>query len=128
MRSDVVVVLEEGEEINRALLTEGERIAQLLGGKVTSPGEPFRLMLFAHTDRGAELAPLTARKFDAAAVTDCFDIRVREGRLYYARHVCGGQFEQEVSFAHPPEFASLSLDSLAVHENPVMENVVSKKT
>jgi electron transfer flavoprotein alpha subunit len=118
--TDVIVVVEEGAEVlNRGLLAEGGRIAELLAGKLFAvSGDafalsiPFRLMLFAHTDRGSELAPLVARGFDSAAVTDCVDIRFRKGTLYYARHVFGGQFEQEVSFAGLPEFASLRVESL----------------
>ncbi len=125
--TDVIVVLEEGMEAsNQALLEEGGRIARLLGGSLYAIGggvapqtvnaalqnTPFRVMLFAHTDQGRELAPLVARSFDAPAVTDCFDIRFREAVLYYARYVCGGQFEQEVRFEHPPEFVSVSLNSL----------------
>jgi electron transfer flavoprotein alpha subunit len=134
---DVVVVLEicdeRAREINRGLLAEGSRIADLLGvgltaiieepnaqgnrawvqaAKTLSESEPFRLMLFAHTDKGSERAPLLAQALDASAVTDCFDVRCRDGNLYYARYVYGGQFEQEVSFANPPEIVSLNVDSL----------------
>ena len=134
---DVIVVLESVDEraeaINQSLLAEGGRIAALLGGRLSkliaepsthSPnawvqaaktiltGEPFRLLLFAHTSRGGEFAPLIARALGAAAVTDCFDIRFRDETLYYARYVYGGQFEQEVSFAESPEIATLNPDSL----------------
>ncbi len=126
---DVVVFLEPGAEtINSVLLAEGSRIALLLGGDLYAISDdvepktlstelarrPFRLMLFAHSDRGRELAPRVAWNFGVAAVTDCFDIRFRKEKLYYARYVYGGQFEQEVSFAKPPEFASISLSSLEV--------------
>jgi electron transfer flavoprotein alpha subunit len=43
---------------------------------------------------------------------DCFDVRLRDENLYFGRHVYGGQFEQEVSFANPPEVASLNVESL----------------
>jgi electron transfer flavoprotein alpha subunit len=134
---DVVVVLEIGDEraksINRGLLSEGSRIAGLLGGSLTviieEPNrhsnlawvqaaktllkdEPFCLMLFAHTDKGSERAPLLAQSLDASAVTDCYDVRCRDGNLCYARYVYGGQFEQEVSFANPPEIVSLNVESL----------------
>jgi electron transfer flavoprotein alpha subunit len=134
---DVVVVLEICDEraraINSGLLAEGSRIAGLLGGNLTAiieePGrhsnqawvqaakarleaEAFRALLFAHTDKGSERAPLLAQALDASAVTDCFDVRCRDGNLYYARYVYGGQFEQEVSFANPPEIVSLNVESL----------------
>ncbi len=134
---DVIVVLESIDEraegINRGLLAEGSRIANLLGGSLSALIEepsthgshawvqtakallgdmPFRLLLFAHTNKGRELAPLMAPALDAAAVTDCFDIRFRGETLHYARYVYGGQFEQEATFANPPEIASLSVESL----------------
>jgi electron transfer flavoprotein alpha subunit len=134
---DVIVVLESlderAEAINRGLLAEGSRIANLLGGSLSAliedpsrhsshawaetakmllEGAPFRLLLFAHTNKGGELAPLIAQTLNAAAVMDCFDIRFKNKTLYYARYVHGGQFEQEVSFTNPPEIASLNLESL----------------
>ena len=133
---DVIVVLESwddrAEAINGLLLAEGSRIAKLLGGKFsalftensahsstawvqTAKGvleeTPFRLVLFAHTNKGSELAPMTAQALNAAAVMDCFDIRFRNDNLYYARYVYDGQFEQEVSFADPPEIATLNPES-----------------
>jgi electron transfer flavoprotein alpha subunit len=134
---DVIVVLEifdeRAKEINRGLLAEGSRIAGLLGVSLTAiieehsrhnshawvqaaktllEAEGFRILLFAHTDQGSERAPLLAQALDAAVVTDCFDVRFRDGNLYYARYVYGGQFEQEVSFADPPEIVSLNVESL----------------
>jgi electron transfer flavoprotein alpha subunit len=140
---DVIVALESSDEINRLLLAEGSRIANLLGGSLFAlytensahsstawvrtakshlEETPFRLLLFAHTNRGRELAPLIAQSFNAPAVLDCFDIRFRNGNLYYARNVYGGQFEQEVSFTDPPEIATLNPDSLETRD------VVSAKT
>jgi electron transfer flavoprotein alpha subunit len=138
---DVIIVLESlderAEAINRGLLAEGSRIANLLGGSLSAliqettkhnshawvlaakmllEDAPFRLLLFAHTSIGSELIPRIAEALDAAAVTDCFDIRFRNDTLYYARYVYGGQFEQEVSFPDPPEIASLNLESLETRE------------
>jgi electron transfer flavoprotein alpha subunit len=134
---DVIVVLESLDEraevINRGLLAEGSRIANILGGSLSAlltesskhssrawvqtaktlvEAEPFRLMLFAHTDKGSERAPLMAQALGVAAVTDCFDIRFRNEALYYARYVYEGQFEQEVSFTNPLEIASLNVQFL----------------
>ena len=138
MNRDVVVALESSDLTNRKLLSEGGRIANHLGGTLfallaepASCGSaawvrtanhildktPFRLLLFAHSDKGRELAPMIAQALGAAAVMDCFDIRYRNGDLHYARYVYGGQFEQEVSFAHPPEIASLNLDSVMAEES-----------
>jgi len=139
---DVIVFLESfgerAEKINTGLLAEGSRIAGLLGGSLSAiaaesseyssdalalaskamlENTPFRLLLFAHTDRSSELAPLLALNMGAPAVLDCFDLRFRDKTLYYARHVCGGQFEQEISFANPPEIASLNLESLREQES-----------
>ena len=132
MNKDVIVALESSEEINQMLLAAGSRIANLLGGNLSAilaepsahssaawvrtakrllEETPFRLLLFAHTDKGSELAPLIAQTFNAPAVLDCFDIRFRNVNLYYARYVYDGQFEQEVSFADPPEIATLNLES-----------------
>jgi electron transfer flavoprotein alpha subunit len=138
---DVIVVLESLDEradaINRALLAEGSRIANLLGGRLSAlhaePSKhgssawvriaksllektPFRLLLFAHTNQGSELAPLIAQALDAAAVMDCLDIRFRNNALYYAKYVYNGQFEQEVSFADSREIATLNLEFFATRE------------
>jgi len=59
-----------------------------------------RLVLFAHGDRGKELAPRVASILDSAVVTDCVDIRVEAGTLSYVKPLYGNQFEQEISF--PP--------------------------
>ena len=124
--------LERTEAIHRGLLFEGSRIAELTGGNLSVlytedsayncaswvqtaksllEEIPFRLLLFAHTGKGRELAPLIAQCFDAPAVLDCFDIRFRNDNLYYARYVYDGQFEEEVSFADPPEIATLNPES-----------------
>jgi electron transfer flavoprotein alpha subunit len=145
---DVLVVLESSEALNRGLLAEGSRIAKLLGGSLVAlieepsehssqawvqtaktllEGMTFRLLLFAHTDKGSELAPRIAPALDSAAVMDCFDIRFRNDTLYYARYVYGGQFEQEVSFANPPEIASLNVESLAAREDSADAPVPFKK-
>jgi electron transfer flavoprotein alpha subunit len=138
---DVIVVLESlderAEAINRGLLAEGSRIANLLGGHLSalhtepskhgSPawaqtaksileGMDFRLLLFAHTNEGSELAPLIAQALDTATVMDCFDIRFRNENLFYTRYVYSGQFEQEVSFTDPPEIVTLNLESFASRE------------
>jgi electron transfer flavoprotein alpha subunit len=133
--SDVIVFLESfgkrAEKINRGLLAEGRRIAGLLGGSLSAlcaessecssdalagsakkilENTHFRLLLFAHTGRSSELAPLVALNLGLPAVLDCFDIRVRDNTLYFVRHVYDSQFEQEISFANPPEIASLNLE------------------
>jgi electron transfer flavoprotein alpha subunit len=142
VNGNVIVVLESVDEraeaINRGLLAEGSRIAQILRGSlsalITEPSShsnaawvrtakglldsmPFRLLLLAHTNKGRELTPLIAQALDAAATMDCFDIRFRSETLYYARYIHGGQFEQEVSFTNPPEIASLNLESLEAGES-----------
>ncbi|MEO0250295.1 MAG: electron transfer flavoprotein subunit alpha/FixB family protein [candidate division WOR-3 bacterium] len=140
-RRDVVVVIaDEGEAASKALLCEGGRIAQLLGGNLyalsgnVAPQAvtdglrhiPFRLMLFGHTDQGRELAPVVARNFGASAVTDCFDIRLRGSTLFYARYVYGEQFEQEVCFERPPEFVSLNLDLIEGTEDSLRPSGVKE--
>jgi electron transfer flavoprotein alpha subunit len=148
MNRDVLVVLESSEEVNRGLLAEGSRIANLFGGTLSAlidepsnhhshawvqtakrrlENVPFRLLMFAHTDKGGELAPLIAQALDTTAVTDCFDIRFRNGTLGYARYIHGGQFEQEVSFANSPEIASLNLESLEAPRSFSTEPVPFKK-
>jgi len=76
----------------------------------------FRLLLFAHTDRGSELAPRVASYLNTAAVSDCIDIRIREETLFYARLVYGGQFEQEVSCTVLPEVATIMPEAFDVRE------------
>ncbi len=149
---DVIVVLESlderAEAINKGLLAEGSRIANLLGGsfsvlsaepfapdsdawiraaKNLLEGTSFRLLLFAHTNQGGELAPRIAQALNAAAVTDCFDIRFRNETLYCARYVWGSQFEQEVSFANPPEIASLNVQSFEAREGVSAASVPHNK-
>jgi electron transfer flavoprotein alpha subunit len=142
LNTDVIVFLESSNErINRGLLAEGSRIASLLGGNLSalidepsihpetmlSEVQPFRLLLFAHSNKGGELAPLIAQYFNVPAVLDCFDIRFRNEVLYYARYVHNGQFEQEVSFANPPEIVSMSLESLESRAGSPIESVPFKK-
>jgi len=137
---DVIVALEPDdgqaertEAVNRGLLAEGHRIANLTGGDLSAlltegslydraswartahrllEETPFRLLLFAHTDRGRELAPLVAHSFSTPAVLDCFDIRFKNDSLHYARYVYGGQFEREVSFAGSPEIVTQNPERL----------------
>ncbi len=146
---DVIVFLEpteegRGDDVNKGLLTEGKKIALLLGGalRAVSVGLstpdfgtlkeygastlysvegkdfagydcavfswaarealdqlPFRLLLFAHSDRGSELAPFVASALDTSAVTDCVDIRTDDRKLVYVRRIYDDQFEQEVSYS-----------------------------
>jgi electron transfer flavoprotein alpha subunit len=158
---DVIVFLEptegRGDDVNKGLLSEGRRIAFLLGGKLraVSVGPstpdvgtlkeygastlysvegkdfvwydcagfswvarealdqlPFRLLLFAHSDRGSELAPSVASRFDTSAVTDCVDIKVNDGKLVYVRRIYDDQFEQEVSYkGWRREVATMRIDA-----------------
>ena len=79
----------------------------------------FRLLLFAHSDMGGELATRVAPHLGASAVVDCVDIRVRDGNLYYVKSVYAGQFEQEVSFSEPlSEIAAIRPDVLDIKEAP----------
>jgi len=74
---------------------------------------PFRTLLFAHTDRGRELAPRVAALQDTAAVTDCTDIRFEDGHIFYVRQPYGGQLEQQIHFGVPArEVATIRTDSL----------------
>ncbi len=139
---DIIVFLESSdqraENINAGLMAEAERIARLLGGSVSGiipepfeyPGYalaqrvksvltdvPFRLLLFAHTDRGRILAPMVASRFGTAAVTDCRDIRFSNGILHYVKSIYDGQFEQEISFRSFPEIAALNLEALKARGN-----------
>ncbi len=165
---DVVVFLESsGEksvEINRGLLTEGNRIATGLGGSLSAlivgafaedqhilerfgasslyqvggaglsqySGEvfawaaqealrdiPFRLLLFAHTDRGSELAPRIGYYLGTGTVSGCADIRIKDHALSYVRYVYGGQFEQDVSYSGAvPEIATVRPEALTIREAP----------
>ncbi|MCX5831233.1 MAG: electron transfer flavoprotein subunit alpha/FixB family protein [Deltaproteobacteria bacterium] len=81
--------------------------------KVALQDIPFRCLLFAHTDRGGELAPRVASYLGTAAVSDCVDIRVRDQAIFYVRYVYGGQLEQEAYFLEPyHEIATIRPDSL----------------
>jgi electron transfer flavoprotein alpha subunit len=76
-------------------------------------GVSFRLLLFAHSDRGADLAPRIAFALGKGAVTDCVDIGVRDGTLFYVRSVYGDQLHQEVSYrVAGGEIASLTCSVL----------------
>ena len=163
---DVIVFLESagdsGDDINRGLLSEGKRIARLLGSDLravsvglSAPeagtlktcgvstlysvegkdfGEydsaafswairealdqmPFRLLLFAGSDRGSELAPSVASGLGTSAVTDCVDIKIDDGKLIYVRRVYDDQFEQEVSYGGGHrEVATMRIDALEKRE------------
>ncbi len=135
-KNDVYVFLEspgiKSEETNRNLLSEGSRIAGLLGGSLyvieeedsecsheaiasaateVLKSRPFRILLLAHTDRGRILAPLIAFNFRTMAVLDCRDIRLGDGILSYAKWAHDGQFEQEIRFKYAPEIVTLSRES-----------------
>ena len=141
-KSDVIVFLEaaadSSDQINSGLLAEADQIARLLEGRVWAidpepfayadeslakavktalENIPFRLLLFADTDQGRELAPLVAVQLGTTAVTDCRDIRFRGGSLQYIRHIYNGQFERAVSFRSFPEVATLNLNSLEKEGN-----------
>jgi electron transfer flavoprotein alpha subunit len=152
---DVLVVLESSQEqaerteaINEGLMAEGGRIAGLLEGSlhalvtdipmhnrhtwVQTAGtlledRPFRLILFAHTDAGGEMAPRIAHALGVAAVTDCFDIRYRNETLHYAKYVHGGRYEQEVTFSEPPEIVSLNLEFLRRRDTRGTAHVPARK-
>jgi electron transfer flavoprotein alpha subunit len=80
-------------------------------------GVLFRLLLFAHSDRGSELAPRIASYLNTFAVTDCVDIGIRDKTIFYTRCVYGSQLEQEVAFREPArEVASLRTDILDKRE------------
>ncbi len=81
---------------------------------------PFRLLLFAHSDIGSELAPRIASYLDTVAINDCVDIRIRKGILFYVRFLYNGQFEQEITFKrYKPEVVSIRTDAF---EEKEMEN------
>jgi electron transfer flavoprotein alpha subunit len=76
-------------------------------------GLPFELLLFPHSQIGRELACWVAEAFGTFAVTDCVDVRIREGRPIYVRHVYGGQYEQELTLPESsPHVVSLNLHHL----------------
>jgi electron transfer flavoprotein alpha subunit len=74
----------------------GEVFAWALAEAVKSI--PFRLLLFAHSDRGSELAPRVAFHLGTVAVCACTDVVARDGTLRYVRYEYGDQLEQEVSY------------------------------
>ena len=166
LEGDVIVFLEPDnggrEGINQGLLTEGARIAALLGARLgavtcgpgkpdTTPiegygasilysvegeglvgsgcepvviavvsamqGVPFRLLLMAHSDWGADLAPMLAAGLGTIAVTNCGDIRIANGELLYVRHLFGDQLEQVVSYDRPiREIATITIEALDKRE------------
>lgn len=74
---------------------------------------PFRLLLFAHTDLGQDIAPRLACHFGTAAVTNCVDVRIKDGKLFYVRHLYADQLEQEISYINPTkEIVTLRPDIL----------------
>jgi electron transfer flavoprotein alpha subunit len=78
---------------------------------------PFRLLLMAHSDWGADLAPMLAAGLGTTAVTDCVDIRAANGDLLYVRHLFGGQLEQAVSYAKAVrELATIRIEALDKRE------------
>ncbi len=77
----------------------------------------FRLLLFADTDRGRDLAPLAAFHLGTAAVTNCVNVRVAGQELFYVRSLYGNQLEQEVQFpAEGLEVATINIGALEEKE------------
>jgi electron transfer flavoprotein alpha subunit len=159
---NVGVYLEPGEgravQINKGLLTEGKRIAELLGGALfaieigndaagaCSAGEhgvrtvyritgdrlseigsestawalssalkhiPFRILLFADTAMGTDLAPRVASALGTATVLGAADIRVVDGEVSYAHPLYGGQLAQEIAYrVNSPEIATVQTGGL----------------
>jgi electron transfer flavoprotein alpha subunit len=164
--NNVVVYLESGEgkaaQLNRGLLTEGSRIAALLGGRLMAvrlgaKGEvadlpeghgvstllrvssaelaeyrcetyawalgsalksiSFRLLLFAGTGTGTDMAPRVASMLGSAAVLGCTDIRYDGEKLVYLCPLYGGQLEREVSYVEAGlEVATVRAEAL--YERP----------
>jgi electron transfer flavoprotein alpha subunit len=78
---------------------------------------PFRLLLFAHSDQGRDIAPRVASYLDTIAITDCVDIRIRNEELFFVRSVYGDQFEQESSYpSQAREIASFRIEFLEKRE------------
>lgn len=170
MKGDQGVVLylegsgEKAGEINRGLLTEGSRLADLLGGPLSvvavgddSPVDkallesygvsvlyqgkgdrlspyaaeihahalarvlkdvPCKVVLFAHSDRGSDLAPRVAALLETACVSNCVDIAVDQGVVSYVRLIYGGQFSQELSFSVPSvEVATIMPEVLNIQDS-----------
>jgi electron transfer flavoprotein alpha subunit len=115
----------EQYSVSQLYLVEGDDLSQYSGEvfawatATALKSVPFRLLLFAHSDLGSELAPRVAFYLDTIAVCNCVDIRIRNQNLFYVRYVYGDQLEQEVFYASPScEIASLRpefLDKREVH-------------
>jgi electron transfer flavoprotein alpha subunit len=94
----------EGYGAERLIEVEGEGLQSYSGesyawaAALALHDVPFRLLLFAHSDRGKDLAARVAALLKTAAVTDCTDIRYGDGSLSYIRPTYGGQLEQEVRY------------------------------
>jgi electron transfer flavoprotein alpha subunit len=87
-----------------------------------------RLFLLSDSDRGKELAPWIAHRLETAAVTDCVDIEVNGGRLFYIKPVYGGQFEERISFpAGSLEIAAIRQEALdkglRIESNDIENNI-----
>ena len=57
-----------------------------------------RLFLLADSDMGKEIAPSVAHRLETAAITDCVNIEIDNGSLFYIKPVYEGQFEEKISF------------------------------
>jgi electron transfer flavoprotein alpha subunit len=163
----VVVYLDSGDstavQINRGLLTEGRRIADILGGDLCAveiglgpevlctPGAwgaatvyaivgnglsecgcdvsawalatalrdiPFRLLLFADTATGADLAPRVAASLGTAAVLGCSDISVEGEALVYHHPLYGGQLEQKISYHRGSDLEIATIGTEGLYERP----------
>jgi electron transfer flavoprotein alpha subunit len=105
----------EGYGVSTFYRVEGNGLEEYSGeafgwaAKEALKGISFGLLLFAHTDRGAELAPRVAYSLASACVSGCVDINVNDNNtLVYEKFVYGGQFAQEVSFGRSfPEVATI---------------------
>ncbi|MCX7698719.1 MAG: electron transfer flavoprotein subunit alpha/FixB family protein [Candidatus Goldbacteria bacterium] len=78
---------------------------------------PLKILIFAHTESGKNIAINTAFNLNTVAITDCVDIRIKNEKLFFVRSIYGDQFEQELYYTKDKkEIITLRLDNLEIKE------------
>ena len=95
-------------------LAAGYARAVVAAAKATSP----RLVMFANSSMGRDLAPRVAARLDAGLASDCVALAAEGGRLIATRPVYAGKAVQKVVFPGPIAMVSIRPKAFAPISRP----------
>jgi len=125
--ADQVYVIENGDFIVSGCETYARSLADLVRERLP------RLVLFALTDFGREMAAMTARTCNAGLIADCVDLRVEENGITGVCPAWGGEIVAEIGFSdnHGTGFATVQPHVFSAVELPgqpgAIERIQSKR-